>query len=192
MCVDDSVDTLRLRRAILCMRGHQNISGTDLRKCNVFGDLTPEQWKNGDGRRLEELGLITINGRSYGFSVTKATVPSSIQDPRGYDEFETLLHNELRLTVEDYADSLAPPVARQRQPRNQPEPRNQPQQQPTQHRMKAEPKEDVLDEDDVEFIAGGFVVAAPVQPAAAVAESSDLRARPRPTAKRSRVGAPGL
>ena len=115
VCLSDSVDTLRLRRAICNMRGQSNISGTTLRKFNLFGDLTPEQWKNETGRALEELGLITINVRSYGYSITKKPIPSQTDEPDEYETFKTLLQKNLRLTVEEYAESLKEPAVTRRQ-----------------------------------------------------------------------------
>lgn len=88
------------------MRGQENISGTALRKYNVFGDSTPEAWMGGDGRMLEHMGLITINKRSYGYSVTKKPVPSKDDDPEGFADFEALLQEKLRLSVAEYAESL--------------------------------------------------------------------------------------
>ena len=112
VCVDDTVDTLRLRRMILNMRGQDNISGTFLRKCNVLGDKTPQQWRETDGRVLEEMGLITVNARSHGFSVSKMPVPSHREDEAGWGRFKELLREKLRLSLDEYMDSLVIPEPR--------------------------------------------------------------------------------
>ena len=105
VCVNDTVDSLRLRRTLCNMLGQENISGTMLRKYGISGDSTPDQWKTSDGRYLEELGFITINPRSHGFSVNKKPIPDKETDPEGYEHFANLLSEKLRLDVADYAQS---------------------------------------------------------------------------------------
>jgi hypothetical protein len=105
--VDDSADTVRLRTTVLAMQG-VTPGGTELKRMGTLGGLTPEAWRNGDGRLLQSYGIIEINVRNHGYSVTKTCVPCIDTDLGGYDDFKTMLKDKLRLDVEDYQKTLAP------------------------------------------------------------------------------------
>ena len=111
--IDDTVQSVRLRRQFCRIRGSE-VAGSDLKKAGVFETQTPEDWRKGDGYLLEKIGVLTINRRSYGFSVTKTPVPNAESDAGALEVFKTALHKELNMTIDEYHDTFTLPVRAER------------------------------------------------------------------------------
>jgi hypothetical protein len=149
--VDDTVDSVRLRTQVMKMRG-LDVGGTDLKRAGVFGDQTAEQWRNQDGRLLQEFGLLRINMRSYGFSVSRTPVPDESTDPTGYANFVKVLKEKLRMNVEQYRGTLER-SRRQHQAEGAAEDEATPAPRTPGVNMKTETKEEPKDSDsDLEFV----------------------------------------
>ena len=103
---EDSADTVALRRTIMRMHGLQ-MSGTDLKRAGVFGLMQPQEWRDGVGNHLASLGSVQITVCSHGWSLQRFPVPAE-EDGEARRICLTMLHDNLRMTVEEYEDTLKP------------------------------------------------------------------------------------
>lgn len=113
LSLQDTAESVLLRGMIMKMYG-MDMSGTELKRQQILGSQTPEQWRGTYGRRLEELGLITINMRSNGYSIARTGVPDPDTDASAHEALKKTLETHLQLSIEAYANTLAAPPARAR------------------------------------------------------------------------------
>ena len=123
--MDDTPESVRLRKITMAMRGLE-ISGTDLKRCGALDGFEPAAWRAGPGARLAEFGLITINPRSYGFSITRKQVPSAETDETAHSHFNSILSTKLNMTLSEYMETFADAQPRLPRARGGPTPSPEP------------------------------------------------------------------
>ena len=103
--LDDTPESVRLRKIMLCMRGSE-MSGTDLKKNGALDGYEAAAWRKGPGQVLAQLGLLTTNGRSNGWSISRQKMPCAEEDEAGHKLFTDILSSRLNMTPEEYAHTF--------------------------------------------------------------------------------------
>ena len=105
--LDDTADTVELRRMVEQMHG-RDIMGSSLKGMGVLGALSPAEWRSGPGRKLQELGLLTITKRNMGYSIERTRVPDLDTDAEAHAALVATLEEHINMTVDEYAETLEP------------------------------------------------------------------------------------